>query len=294
MGVKRLGIVGLGLLGTALAERFAASGYSLLGYDLDPAARDRLKEIGGQPVRSSREVAMGCSRIVLCLPNADVVKNVIAEMLPVAWSSTILIDTSTGLPEKMVGLAEMVSSQNIGYLDATIGGSSAQVREKDVIVIAGGDRKAFDDCAEIFDCFARETFHVGPCGTGAQAKLAVNMVLGLNRAALAEGLKFAESLGLDPDEMLKILRASPAYSTVMDTKGQKMLTGDFTPQAKLSQHLKDVRLMLHIGVKHGAKLAVTQMHKRILKKAEVDGYGDEDNSAVIKVYEPSPDEKKKK
>ncbi len=291
MSVKRLGIVGLGLLGTALAERFAAAGYSLLGYDLDPAARDRLKAMGGQPVRSSRDVAMGCSRIVLCLPNSDVVKHVISEMLPVAWSSTILIDTTTGLPEKMVGLSKMVSSQNIGYLDATIGGSSAQVREGDVIVIAGGERKAFDECSEIFDCFAREKFYVGPCGTGAEVKLAVNMVLGLNRAALAEGLKFAESLGLDPQEVLKILRVSPAYSTVMDTKGDKMLEGDFTPQAKLSQHLKDVRLMLHIGVKNGAKLPLTQMHKRILKKAEVDGYGDEDNSAIIKVYDPSPNDK---
>lgn len=285
MPVKRLGIVGLGLLGTALAERFAASGYSLLGYDISPAARDRLKALGGQPVRSPRDVAMECTRIVLSLPTADVAQRVVAEMLPVASAATIFIDTTTDLPERMVDLAKMVSAQHIGYLDATIGGSSAQVRQSDVIVMAGGDKAAFDACEELFDCFSRKTFYVGPCGSGAQLKLAVNMVLGLNRVALAEGLKFAEALGLDPAEVLDVLRASPAYSTVMDTKGDKMLNEDFEPQAKLSQHLKDVRLMLKTGIEHGAKLPMTQLHKRILKKAETDGYGDEDNSAVIKVYD---------
>ncbi len=285
MGVKKIGLVGVGLLGTALAERFQAAGYTVFGYDLDPVARDRLKALGGRLVRSAKDVAIECTRIVLSLPNADVAEQVIQEMLPVASSATIIIDTTTGMPDKMVKMAEMVSAQNIGYLDATVGGSSEQARKGEVIVIAGGEEKAFQECEEIFQCFARETFHVGPSGSGAKIKLAVNLVLGLNRAVLAEGLKFAESCGLNSEEVLKVLRASPAYSLVMDTKGDKMLQDEFQPEAKLSQHLKDVQLILTMGSKHGAKLPLTTLHKRILKKAEANGFGEHDNSAVIKAYD---------
>lgn len=285
MSVKKIGMVGLGLLGTALAERLLARGYTLVGYDLDAAARDRLKSMGGRAVRSAREVAIECTRIVLSLPNADVGEKVIQEMLPVASSATIIIDTTTGMPTKMAKLAETVSAQNIGYLDATVGGSSEQARKGEVIVIAGGDEKSFEKCEKIFACFAKHAFHVGPCGSGAKIKLAVNLVLGLNRAVLAEGLKFAESCGLNTSEVLKVLRASPAYSQVMDTKGSKMLNGEFEPEAKLSQHLKDVRLILNMGTENGAKLHLTKLHKRILKTAEAAGYGDSDNSAVIKAYD---------
>jgi len=276
-----------------MAERFSAAGYSLLGYDIDREARDRFQALGGQPVRSPREVAIACWRIILCLPNYEAAARVIAEMLPVAWSASIIIDTTTGLPEHMVKLAKQVAVQDIGYLDATIGGSSEQVRSREAIIMAGGEKHYFNECREIFSCISREAYHVGPIGSGAEMKLAVNLVLGLNRAALAEGLKYAEVMGLDPEDVLKVLKDSPAYSKVMDTKGDKMLNQDFEPQAKLSQHLKDVNLMLKTGLGKGAKMPLTQLHKRILKKAVADGYGEEDNSAVIKVLDKNSQPEKK-
>ncbi len=285
MNGGKLGIIGIGLLGSALAERLLGAGYSLLGYDLDRKARLKFQKLGGQSVRSAREVAAQCNRIVLCLPNADIAENVIAEMLPVASGSTIIIDTTTGLPEKMEELSNSLRQQLISYLDATIGGSSEQARAGKAIAIVGGEPEPFDSCRDIFDCFAEQTFHVGPPGSGAQIKLAVNLILGLNRAALAEGLKFAEALGLNLDEVLRVLKASPAYSAVMDTKGDKMLNEDFAPQAKLSQHLKDVRLILETGDKHSAYLPLSRLHKRMLKTAETNGYGESDNSAVIKIYD---------
>ena len=115
-------------------------------------------------------------------------------------------------------------------------------------------------------------------------KLVTNLVLGLNRAALAEGLAFAQQLDLDLTQTLDVLRRSMAYSRIMDTKGEKMITQDFTPQAKLSQHLKDVRLMLAASV---LPLPLSETHRRLLEKAEVLGYGEADNSAVIRaILEP--------
>jgi 3-hydroxyisobutyrate dehydrogenase-like beta-hydroxyacid dehydrogenase len=191
----------------------------------------------------------------------------------------ILIDATTGDPAEMAALGAEMAAKGVQYLDATISGSSAQLLQRDVLVMVGGDAAIFERCRDLFAKFAREAIHVGPCGSGAKMKLVTNLVLGLNRAALAEGLVFAQQLDLDLTQTLDVMRRSMAYSRIMDTKGEKMITQDFTPQAKLSQHLKDVRLMLAASSIH---LPLSETHRQLLEKAESLGFGDADNSAVIK------------
>ena len=116
-------------------------------------------------------------------------------------------------------------------------------------------------------------------------KLVVNLVLGLNRAALAEGIAFARAAGLDLPTTLRVLQNGAAYSRVMDAKGRKMIEGDFTPQGKLSQHLKDVRLILAEAERVGAKALLSTLHLHLLRQVEAAGYGGEDNAAVIRVYD---------
>ena len=115
--------------------------------------------------------------------------------------------------------------------------------------MVGGDAESFAASSDIFESIGQRTFHTGAAGTGAKMKLVTNLVLGLNRAALAEGLAFAGSFGLDLGLALAVMRGSAAYSRIMDTKGERMIHGDFAPDARLSQHLKDVRLIVDIGRK---------------------------------------------
>jgi 3-hydroxyisobutyrate dehydrogenase-like beta-hydroxyacid dehydrogenase len=138
----------------------------------------------------------------------------------------------------------------------------------------------------LFRLCARQWFHVGPWGSGARTKLVVNLVLGLNRAALAEGLAFARACGLDLPAVLDVLRSGAAYSRAMDTKGRKMIEGDFAPEARLAQHLKDVRLILDAGRRSGATLPLSELHERLLAGQTDRGLGDLDNSAVIRAFEP--------
>lgn len=119
-------------------------------------------------------------------------------------------------------------------------------------------------------------------------KLVVNLVLGLNRAVLAEGLAFAKAQGLDPAFTLEVLRSGAAYSRAMDTKGDKMVREDFTPQARLAQHLKDVRLILAAGHECRAKLPLSGVHEQLLNALAAAGCGDLDNSAIIRAFEPKP------
>jgi 3-hydroxyisobutyrate dehydrogenase-like beta-hydroxyacid dehydrogenase len=271
-----IGLIGLGLVGDALAERFTASGFGVMGFDIDP---QRLRTAD-----SAEAVASSCSRIVLSLPTSDVVASVVDSMLPHLAEGAILIDTTTGDPGHAAALGERLARRGIHYLDAEIGGSSRQVRAGDVIVLCGGDHALYERCADVFATFARRTFYLGTWGSGARMKLAMNLVLGLNRAVLAEGLTFASAVGLDPQVALDVLQAGPAWSRVMEIKGAKMLQGDFTPEARLSQHLKDVRLILAAGDRAGAPLPLSALHREILEKAEAAGLGAQDNSAVIEMW----------
>ncbi len=280
-----LGLIGLGLMGMALAQRLRAGGFDVWGYDIDPVRNDLLAAAGGKVATGIAEIASACGRILLSLPDSDVVETVLAEMGPSLVAGQIIIDTSTGDPERAAAMGQRLTECGIDYLDATISGSSQQVREGQAVILVGGPAAAFDRCQDLFRLFARRWFHLGPCGSGSQMKLVSNLVLGLNRAALAEGLWLAKALGLDSQIVLTVLRESMAYSRIMDTKGEKMISGDFEPQARLSQHLKDVRLMLQAAAQAGTDLPLTQAHARLLELAESAGYGHQDNSAIIRAFE---------
>jgi 3-hydroxyisobutyrate dehydrogenase-like beta-hydroxyacid dehydrogenase len=286
--LRSVGLIGLGLLGSALAERLLAAGFDVLGYDLTAERRDELIATGGRMADAAVDVARACDTLVLSLPDADVVAQVIGGMQSVLHGGQLIIDTTTGAPSSSAALGAKLAGQGVGFLDATIAGSSVQVRKGQAIVMVGGETVAFDSAREVLSCFGKQVFHVGPWGSGARMKLVVNLVLGLNRAVLAEGLTLANSLGLDLPSTLAILKASPAYSTVMDTKGEKMLSGDFAPQARLSQHLKDVRLILAAGAEHSARLPLSSVHRELLEWAAATGLGELDNSAVIRAFQSPP------
>jgi len=280
-----VGLVGLGLMGMALAERLRGGGIDVRGYDVDAARNDLLAASGGRPASGAAAIASTCGRILLSLPDSDVVAAVLADISPFLSAGRIILDTSTGDPERAAATGRRLAQRGVAYLDATISGSSQQVREGQAVVLAGGPAAAFDECQDLFRLFARRWFHLGPCGRGSQMKLVTNLVLGLNRAALAEGLWLGHALGLDASAVLMVLRESVAYSRVMDAKGEKMIHGDFTPEARLSQHHKDVRLMLQAAAAAGTDLPLTRVHARLLEWAEEAGCGGQDNSAIIRAFE---------
>lgn len=270
---NKVGLVGVGLLGSALAERLLGAGFRVAGFD---ASTDRLREfqtLGGEAAASVEHVAEECARICLSLPNSEVAAGVLASLAHRTRNGTIVIDTTTGDPDTIASFGRAAESMGFRYLDATVAGSSRQVRDKDVLVMAGGEREDFDSCADLFAAFARESYYLGPAGSGARMKLVTNMVLGLNRAVLAEALSFSQSCGFDQEATLAILRSSSSYSRVMDIKGDKMVNGDYSVEARLSQHLKDVRLMLEAGERSGARLPLSNLHRELLEEAEAAGLG---------------------
>jgi 3-hydroxyisobutyrate dehydrogenase-like beta-hydroxyacid dehydrogenase len=281
----KVGLIGIGLVGTALAERLVARGFNVVGYDIVPEKREQLERLGGHAACSPADVASRARRVVLSLLTSDIVRQVVAGeagILEATLPPELVIDTTTGDPDETERIGELLAERGIGYLDATISGSSVQIGDGEGVFTVGGEPEHFAACEDILDALTDKAFHVGPVGSGCETKLVINLILGLNRAALAEGLAFAEALGLDLSRVLPLLAATPAYSRMMDTKGQKMVGGDFTTQARLSQHRKDIRLILDLAAKAGQELPLSEAHLAILDAAIAAGDGDLDNSAVIK------------
>lgn len=278
----RIGMVGLGLLGSAIGARLRQAGFTTVGFDLDPVQLSEFRNRGGLAAASAREAA--AERFILCLPTSTIAREVLGDVESALERGAIVIDATTGDPADAETNHARLAKLGIQYLDATVGGSSRQTLAGGAIVMAGGAPAAFERCTDIFSAFARKSFHVGPAGSGARMKLVLNLALGLNRAVLAEALNFARASGIDPQLALAVLTAGPAYSAAMDAKGEKMIREDFTPEARLSQHLKDVRLILESAAASGARVPLSEVHRRLLETAERQGYGAADNSAVIKAF----------
>ncbi len=283
---RTLGLIGLGLVGTALAQRFQQAGFHVIGYDIDPGRRSELAGRGIRIADSALDAAKQIERIVLSLPNSTIVEQVLFGENGIAGSTlenAVIIDTTTGDPADTESIAKRLKAIEISYLDACIIGSSRHVAEGKCVVSAGGDPDAIERCRDIFDAFTESLFHLGPSGKGNQAKLVVNLVLGLNRLVLSEGIHLAEALDLDLKTTLDLLKSGVSYSRVMDTKGDKMLSGDFKPEARLAQHLKDVELILQLGQRAGIHLGMSELHQKILEAGVSLGLGNLDNSAVIEI-----------
>ena len=141
------GLIGIGRTGTAMAERFLASGFAVLGYDLDRGRREALGAMGGATAKSAAEVAHDAALVVLSLPDSSVVRQVLDDIEPHLRSGAIVVDTSAGEPEEMAGFAERLADREVHYLDACISGTSRHVREREAIVICGGEESAYIACA---------------------------------------------------------------------------------------------------------------------------------------------------
>ena len=279
-----IGIVGLGLLGTALAQRLVGAGYGVIGFDTDVGKQRAIERVGALGATSLVDAVRSCDVLFLAVFDTDQVEAVVEELLAVVGpvpGKTILC-SSTCDPDRVAALAERVAPQRLHLLDTPVSGTSQQVRQGRGVALVGGEKHKVREVAHLLGAVFASFVHVGPAGSAGRAKLAVNLILGLNRLALAEGLVFAERLGLDPAQFLDIARQAASYSQVMDTKGPKMVRGDFAPEGRVRQTLKDVQLMLAHARKLGQDLPLARLNAEILDACVRNGEGDQDNSAVIR------------
>jgi len=281
---RTVGLVGLGLVGQALAARLSAAGFDLVGFDLLPAAREVWAAAGWRSAASPAALAAQCDRVVLAVFDTAGVLLVIEgpHGLLTGGSPRALIDCSTGDPDVLQALAGRMAAKGIDFIEAPLSGSSQQIVAGQATMLLGAEPSALQRHTDLLQALASTRITIGGAGMGARAKLATNLVLGLNRAALAEGLVFAEGLGIKPERFLELVLATPARSDAAALKGPMMVSGNFTPQSRIRQHLKDVELMLQQAAAAGQQLPLSATHAGLLRAAVAAGDGELDNAAVIR------------
>ena len=284
-----VGLIGVGLLGSAIAERLIKSDVCVIGFDTDPACRERLVALGGTACSEAANVFTQCDVFFLSLPTSEVVRGLVVDNVQFISANSTIVDTTTGNPEDVIETSRLLAEQHVHYMEATIAGSSEQVQSGAGAMFVGGEEAVVRKYEPLLSKILEKHFYVGPVGCASRFKLVHNLLLGLHRAVLAEGLNFAEALDFDPTTTLQILQQTPAVSGVMPTKGPKMLERNYAAQARLSQHLKDVRLILKESRRVGARVPLSEMHRRLLEEAEQLGFGSADNSAVMEVYRQKND-----
>jgi len=287
MEKQAIGLIGLGLVGQALAQRLLAAGFAVQGFDLREEPRAALRAAGGTPQDSVQAVGERSSCVLLAVFDTKDVLSVLEQppgLLAVGHRVQTVIDCSTGTPEALQALAARLRERGIAFIEGPLSGSSQQIAAGEATQLLGGEAEAIARCAPVLDALARQRVHVGAAGMAAKAKLATNLVLGLNRAVLAEGMAFAESLGIAPEAFLALVLATPARSAAAEAKGPLMVSGRFEPQSRIRQHLKDVGLMLEAAQAAGQPLPLSEAHARLMQDAIAAGDGDLDNAAIIRQW----------
>ena len=285
---RPVGVIGTGLMGTACAKRLLAAGFGVLGYDADAAKLKTLEASGGRAAHSLAEIANACDIAVLAVFNTAQVEDVLEGPGGLAAARTggagplTVLCVSTCDPDRITALAARLPGKHLRFVEAPVSGTSEQTARGEALGLIGGDRAAADAARAVIEAICPRWHYLGAAGNGGRAKLAINLILGINRAALAEGLVFAERMGLDPAAFLPVARDSAAYSQIMDIKGGKMLAGDFTPQGYVTQSLKDFSLMLDQARRVKQRLPLGEIYAGLMEGCVANGEGELDNSAVIR------------
>jgi putative dehydrogenase len=281
-------MIGLGLMGTALSARLIDAGVSVTGFDIDAGRCTALKAKGGELAISAGELAARCHTIVVAVYSADQVESLLAELeRSDKLAQTVMICTTTCAPDEIAQIAKRADGAGLSLVEAPISGTSSEVRDGSAMALIAGHPDTIKAASAILDILCPRRENVGNIGDASRTKLAINLILQNNRAALAEGIAFAEGLGLDAATFLATAQKSAAYSRVMDTKGRKMLVRDFSPQSHISQTLKDAELILAEAKRQNLWLPMTSTQAALLRTAIALQGPDSDSAAVIEAVRRS-------
>ena len=286
LSLPPVAVVGLGLIGTSLAKRLIEAGFTVHGYDVDASRTENLAKLGGKPAASLPDVARAAKIIVLSVFNTDQVEAVVEGKVGLPHleldAGHAVVCTSTCDPDRVAALAERAAARGIRFLEMPLSGNSDQIALGNGIGLVGGTRELMEELAPVLGALCKKYYFLGGAGAAGRGKLAVNLIGGLNRAVMAEGLSFAESMGLELEAFLEVLKASAAYSRTMDNRGLKMIRSDYEPHAKLSQSRKDFALMQSMAERVGQQLPLAELYVELIESCLTHGEGDLDNSAVMK------------
>ena len=286
-GETKVGFIGLGLMGARIAQRLLNHGYQLAAFDRNPSKVAKLVESGASAAPNLSEIASTADVILSSLSDDEAVWNVYAGaagVLSGVRKGCVIIEMSTVRPETPRELYRLAAQREASFLDVTISGSTPAAEQGTLTLFGGGEEGAFQAVQPLFQTFAKKYFHLGPSGSGATMKLAVNLILGLGMQAIAESVAFGQKAGLDRERFLDVLAQTAVIPPALVGKLERASQNDYSPQFPLRLMNKDFRLILEAAAAAWVPLPATAAAFQI-NVAESANETEEDFSAVIRQME---------
>lgn len=286
--IMKIGFIGLGVMGKPMVKNLLKAGYELVVYDVVKKNMEEAAGWGASTAVSSKDTAQQCRVIITMLPNSPHVKEVVTGsngILEGAGEGTILIDMSSIEPSASQEICKMCAAKGVYMLDAPVSGGEPKAVDGTLSVMVGGEKAIFEKVYDILMAMAGSVVHCGDIGAGNTTKLANQIIVALNIAAVSEAFTLSTKAGVSPDRVFEAIKGGLAGSTVMNAKVPMILDRNFKPGFKIDLHIKDLNNALNTGHKFGCMLPLTAQIMEILQNLHSDGEGQSDHCAVVKYYE---------
>ena len=283
----KIGFIGLGIMGKPMSKNLIAAGHELVVSDLN---RDAVAEVvaAGATAADNNTIAAECEMVITMLPNSPQVKAVVCGengFLPCAKEGLIYIDMSSIAPLASQEVAAECEKKGVRMLEAPVSGGEPKAIDGTLSIMCGGDEDLFNECVPVLKVMGSDVVYCGGSGAGNTTKLANQIIVACNIAAVSEGFMLAKKAGVDPNKVYAAIRGGLAGSTVMDAKGPMMLSNNTKPGFKIDLHIKDLNNAVETGHAVGSPLPMTAVVMEILQNLHADGMGQCDHSAIAKFYE---------
>jgi 2-hydroxy-3-oxopropionate reductase len=285
---KKIGFIGLGIMGKPMSKNLLKAGYEVVALDTNKKNLDEVVAAGAKAADSPRAVAEQVPIVITMLPNSPQVKEVVLGergVIEGAKAGSILVDMSSIAPLVSRQIAERLVAQGVEMLDAPVSGGQPKAIEGTLSVMVGGKKEIFDRCYDVMKAMAGSVVRTGDIGAGNITKLANQIIVAINIAAMSEALVLASKAGVEPELVYQAIRGGLAGSTVLDAKAPLVMDRKFNPGFRINLHIKDLANVLDTSHELGVPLPLTAAVMEMLLTLKVKGMGDLDHGTLVRYYE---------
>ena len=286
--MKKIGFIGLGIMGKPMAKNLLKAGYELTVYTLESETVQEMAALGAKGASTNREVAENSEIIFTMVPNSPQVRQaVLGEngALEGMKPGSILVDTSSINPTESKAICAEVEKKGCYMIDAPVSGGEPKAIEGTLAFMCGGRQEIFDQVKDILSCMGSSVTLCGDIGAGNATKLANQIIVACNIAALSEALSLGKKMGVNPESIFHAIRGGLAGSTVMEAKTPMMLEHNFKPGFRIELHVKDLNNAMDAAEITDTRLPLTESVLEMMKTLHQQGKGGNDHSSLIEYYE---------
>ncbi len=285
---KKIGFIGLGIMGKPMALNLLSKGYELTVNDLNKEAVQALVDAGATAADSAKEVGANSNVIITMLPASHHVQQVVLSengVLSGAKKGSVIIDMSSISPVVSQEIAAQAEKQGVDMLDAPVSGGEPKAIDGTLAIMVGGKKEVFEQVKDILSAMGSEITLVGGNGSGTTAKLANQVIVNLNIAAMSEALVLAAKAGIDVEKMYQAIRGGLAGSAVLDAKVPLILDRNFVAGGRIDINLKDISNVMETAHNIGVPMPLSSHLLEIFHALKVDGKAADDHGGIVQYYE---------